>query len=83
MHFNLSTNSCKTNFAFDSVFVKLLFHFSLQIYPEKGALLPGSSADMVLLDKDLSIDTVMAQGKLMMKNGKLLAKSTFEEIPIA
>ncbi len=56
---------------------------ALQIYPEKGALLPGSSADMVLLDKDLSIDTVMAQGKLMMKNGKLLAKSTFEEIPIA
>lgn len=55
---------------------------ALEIYPAKGALLPGSDADIVLLDKDLNIDTVMAKGKLMMKHKNLLAKGTFEEISL-
>ena len=55
---------------------------ALEIYPTKGALLPGSDADIVLLDKDLNIDTVMAKGKLMMKHKNLLAKGTFEEISL-
>ena len=55
---------------------------ALEIYPTKGALLPGSDADIVLLDKDLNIDTVMAKGKLMMKHKHLLAKGTFEDISL-
>lgn len=55
---------------------------ALEIYPAKGALLPGSDADIVLLDKDLNIDTVMAKGKLMMKHKHLLAKGTFEDISL-
>ena len=55
---------------------------ALEIYTAKGALLPGSDADIVLLDKDLNIDTVMAKGKLMMKHKNLLAKGTFEEISL-
>ena len=55
---------------------------ALEIYPTKGALLPGSDADIVLLDKDLNIDTVMAKGRLMMKDKKLLAKGTFEDISL-
>lgn len=55
---------------------------ALEIYPAKGALLPGSDADIVLLDKNLNIDTVMAKGKLMMKHKNLLAKGTFEEISL-
>ena len=55
---------------------------ALEIYPAKGALLPGSDADIVLLDRDLNIDTVVAKGKLMMKHKKLLAKGTFEEISL-
>ena len=38
---------------------------------------------MVLLDENLHIDTVMAMGKLMMKDKQLLAKGAFEEVPIA
>ena len=55
---------------------------ALEIYPAKGALLPGSDADIVLLAKNLNIDTVMAKGKLMMKHKNLLAKGTFEEISL-
>ena len=55
---------------------------SLNMYPERGALTPGSLGDLVLLDEELKIDTVMAHGRLMMKNGRLLAKGAFEEIPL-
>ena len=55
---------------------------ALNLYPEKGALLPGSHGDLVLLDENLHVDTVMAKGKLMMRNKKLLAKGTFEDIPL-
>lgn len=55
---------------------------ALNLYPEKGALLPGSHGDLVLLDENLDVDTVMAKGRLMMRNKKLLAKGTFEDIPL-
>ena len=56
---------------------------ALELYPEKGTVRPGSHADMVLLDENLHIDTVMAMGKLMMKDTQLLVKGAFEEVPIA
>lgn len=56
---------------------------ALELYPEKGTVRPGSHADMVLLDESLHIDTVMAMGKLMMKDKQLLVKGAFEEVPIA
>lgn len=56
---------------------------ALELYPEKGTVRSGSHADMVLLDENLHIDTVMAMGKLMMKDKQLLVKGAFEEVPIA
>ena len=56
---------------------------ALELYPAKGTVRPGSHADMVLLDENLHIDTVMAMGKLMMKDKQLLVKGAFEEVPIA
>lgn len=56
---------------------------ALELYPEKGTVRLGSHADMVLLDENLHIDTVMAMGKLMMKDKQLLVKGAFEEVPIA
>lgn len=45
----------------------------------KGRLAPGMDADIVLLDpKDLTVHTVVAKGRLLMKGGKALAKGTFE-----
>ena len=55
---------------------------ALNLYPAKGALLPGSHADLVLLDGDLQVDSVFAKGKLMMLDKKLKAKGAFEEIPL-
>ncbi len=55
---------------------------SLNMYPERGALKPGSLGDLVLLDGDLKVDTVIAQGKIMMKDKRLLVKGAFEEVPL-
>lgn len=49
----------------------------LEIYPEKGCLAVDSDADLVLLDKDLEIDTVFAKGRLMVENKTVLAYSYF------
>ncbi|NTV72695.1 MAG: beta-aspartyl-peptidase [Holophaga sp.] len=45
----------------------------------KGALAPGMDADIVLLDpRDLSIHTMIAKGRVLMKARKVLVKGTFE-----
>ena len=44
----------------------------------KGQLAPGMDADLVLLDpRDLTIHSVVAKGRLLMKARKILAKGTF------
>jgi len=44
---------------------------------QKGEIKPGMDADLLILDKDLSLKTSFAMGKKMMEEGKLLVKSTF------
>lgn len=44
----------------------------------KGRLAPGLDADLVLLDRDLQVRTVVAKGRLLMKAGKPLAKGLFQ-----
>lgn len=51
----------------------------LGLFPEKGLIAPGSDADLVLLDKDLNIDTVFARGRLMVKDGLAVVKGNFEQ----
>lgn len=47
--------------------------------PRKGRLQAGCDADITLLKKgDLCVDTVIARGQLMVKNGDALRKGTFE-----
>lgn len=46
----------------------------------KGLIEKGKDADILLLDKDnLDIDTVIAKGKILMKNKEVLIKGTFEK----
>ncbi|MEJ5230380.1 MAG: beta-aspartyl-peptidase [Pseudothermotoga sp.] len=44
----------------------------------KGSLCPQKDADLLLLDKDLQIDTVIAKGRILMKDHQILVKGTFE-----
>lgn len=47
--------------------------------PGKGYLRRGFDADLVLLDREtLRISSVLARGRILVRNGTLLAKGTFE-----
>ena len=45
----------------------------------KGEIKEGYDADMVILNQDLSIDTVISKGKIMIEEGKVIVKGTFEK----
>lgn len=51
---------------------------ALEIYPKKGVLHAGSDADMLIVDENLNIETVIANGIVMMENKKVLVKGTYE-----
>ena len=50
----------------------------LGIGGRKGALAPGLDADLVLLDRELAVDTVIARGRLMVRGGAPVVKGPFE-----
>lgn len=52
---------------------------ALKLYPKKGSLRENSDADIVLLDKKLDIDTVIAKGQIMVKHGNVVVKGFFEK----
>ncbi len=43
----------------------------------KGFIKAGYDADLIMFDSDLNLEMVMAKGRLMLHQGKLLARSTF------
>jgi beta-aspartyl-dipeptidase (metallo-type) len=51
---------------------------ALKLYPQKGTITENSDADIVLLDKKLAIDTVIAKGQIMVKHGIVAVKGFFE-----
>ena len=51
---------------------------ALEVYPKKGVVHVGSDADVLVLNGDLSMNTVIARGSLMMQDGVLLKKGTYE-----
>jgi beta-aspartyl-dipeptidase (metallo-type) len=46
---------------------------------QKGRLQEGLDADLVLLNEDLSIDSVIALGQVMVQDGEAVIRGTFEE----
>ncbi|MEG2918427.1 MAG: beta-aspartyl-peptidase [Clostridium sp.] len=50
----------------------------LGIYPVKGYIDVHSDADIVLMDKELNIHSVIAKGRMMMENGEIIVKGSFE-----
>lgn len=51
----------------------------LGIYPKKGCLKVGADADILIIDEDFRIDTVMALGELKLENKEILFADIFEE----
>jgi len=49
------------------------------LFESKGSLEAGKDADLLILNRDLTIDSVMAKGRLMVDRGKALVIGTFEE----
>ena len=45
---------------------------------QKGSISVGKDADLVLLDEDLEIDTVIAKGRIMIRQKEVIVKGTFE-----
>lgn len=50
----------------------------LGIYPDKGAIEAGASGDLLILDRELNMDMVLAKGKVLYRDGIAL-KGTYEK----
>lgn len=51
---------------------------ALELYPKKGVVQEGSDGDVLVLNAGFSLDTVIANGNLMMSGGQILRKGTYE-----
>ena len=48
------------------------------VYQTKGSIEEGKDADLLILSRDLEIETVMAKGQRMVHQGKVMVRGTFE-----
>lgn len=52
----------------------------LEVYPRKGCINEDSDADILLLDENLDISTVIANGKVMVEDKKILVYGSYEQM---
>ena len=51
---------------------------ALDLLPKKGVIKEGSDADLLLFEKDMTLSTYIAKGKVFMKEKNLMRKGTYE-----
>lgn len=52
---------------------------ALGLAGKKGVLAPGADADILLLDEDLNIDTTIALGRVLLREGRMQVFCSFED----
>ncbi len=51
---------------------------ALDVYPKKGSISKDCDADLLILDENLDIDTVIARGKIMVENKEIKVYGSYE-----
>jgi beta-aspartyl-dipeptidase (metallo-type) len=51
----------------------------LNLYPQKGVIMANADADIIVLNKNLSLDKVLVKGELVLDKGMLLKNGRFEK----
>lgn len=51
---------------------------ALSLYPKKGTVMEGADADLLIIDKNMNLLSVIANGKLMLDKGEIIVKGTYE-----
>lgn len=51
---------------------------ALEIYPKKGCIAEGSDADMIIFNEEFIIDSVIANGRIMVENSEVLVYGSYE-----
>lgn len=51
---------------------------SLNLYPKKGIIGENCDADLLIIDDNMNLVSVIANGKLMLEEGKLTTRGTYE-----
>lgn len=59
-------------------FVTINVAKAMEFYPKKGIVREGSDGDVLVMNADLSLDAVIANGNVMMSDGVIRKKGTYE-----
>ncbi len=51
----------------------------LKLYPKKGCICENADADLLIMDQELNLDTVIAKGKIMLEHGEIVKKGLYED----
>ncbi len=76
--FLMIVKNCRVSFSDSLKMVTSNVARVLGIENRKGSIRVGKDADLILFNKDYSIDVVLARGRVMVEGGKALVRSYFE-----
>ena len=51
---------------------------ALNIYPKKGSISKNNDADLLIIDDEINLLYVISKGRVMMEDGELIVKGTYE-----
>lgn len=81
LHFNFCRMVAELNINIEDALLPITKNpaMLLGLYPKKGCIKEESNADILILNADITIDTVIAKGQILMSEGSVLVRGTFEK----